>query len=104
MTMSARRLTAILIVQLVLFTTMLVGPATYLRAQAPPPVHKNLIQRHPTATGVVVGVAAHHALKVSAARKKRNHQKLNWAERHPTLTAVGAGLVTRHEIKKHTPK
>jgi hypothetical protein len=55
-------------------------------------------------TGIGAGVATHHALKVSAARKKARGQKLNWAERHPTLTGIGAGTATRHIIKKHTPQ
>jgi hypothetical protein len=76
----------------------LAGP---VMAQAPAP-HPNVIQRHPTATGVAVGVGVHHALKVSAAYKKRHHEKLNFAERHPTITGFAAGVATRHEIKKHT--
>jgi hypothetical protein len=68
-------------------------------------VHKkNWAQRHPTMTGVGAAWATHHALKVSAARKKRRGQKLNWAERHPTMTGVGVGATTRHVIKTHTPQ
>jgi hypothetical protein len=78
------------------------GPAYPAAAPTPPAKRHNLIQRHPTGTGVVAGMATHHALKVSAARKKRNHQRLSWAERHPTLTGIGAGLATRHVIKKNT--
>ena len=76
----------------------LAGPAL---AQAPA-AHPNVIQRHPTATGVAVGVGVHHALKVAAANRKAHHQKLNFAERHPTLTGLAAGVAARHEIKKHT--
>jgi hypothetical protein len=75
---------------------MMAGPAL---AQTP---HPNVIQRHPTATGVAVGVGVHHALKVSAAYKKKHHEKLNFAERHPTITGFAAGVATRHEIKTHT--
>ncbi len=62
----------------------------------------NVIQRHPTATGVAAGVATHHALKVSARNAKAHGQKLNFAQRHPTLSGLGAGAFTRHEIKAHT--
>jgi hypothetical protein len=65
--------------------------------------HLNVVQRHPTASGVAVGVGVHHALKVSARNKKRHHEKLNFAERHPTMSGIGAAIVTHHEIKKHTP-
>lgn len=68
-------------------------------AQAP---HKNVIQKHPTATGVVAGIATHSALKRSAAWKKKHHQKLTWAERHPTLSGIGAGAATRAIVKKTT--
>ena len=64
--------------------------------------HRNIIQRHPTMTGVATGMATHHALKVSARRKKARGAKLNWAERHPTLTSVGVGAATRHAVKNHT--
>lgn len=64
--------------------------------------HPNVIQKHPTATGVAAGVATHAALKRSAAYKKKHHQKLTWAERHPTLTGIGAGAATRAVIKKTT--
>ncbi|MGC4042968.1 MAG: hypothetical protein QM758_04120 [Armatimonas sp.] len=62
---------------------------------------QNVIQKHPTATGVVAGVATHAALKRSAAAKKRQHRKLNFAERHPTLTGIAAGVATT-KIIKHT--
>lgn len=73
----------------------LLAPMTF--AQSP-----NVIQRHPTATGVAAGVATHHALKVAARNAKAHGQKLNFAERHPTMSAIGAGALTRHEIKAHT--
>lgn len=72
-------------------------------ALAQAPMHRpNMIQRHPTATGVAAGVATHHALKVAARNAKMHGQKLNFAERHPTLSGIGAGAFTRHEIKAHT--
>jgi hypothetical protein len=89
------------------FTTAFVVPSV---ARAAPTTttathhKKNWVQRHPTMTGIGAGVATHHALKVSAARKKARGQKLNWAERHPTLTGIGVGTTTRHVIKKHTPQ
>lgn len=72
-------------------------------AQAPMAAHHpNVVQRHPTATGVAAGAATHHVLKMSAANKKAHHQKLNFAERHPTMSGIGAALTTRHIIKHHT--
>lgn len=67
-------------------------------------VHRgNVLQRHPTATGVAAGAATHHALKVSARNKKTHHQKLNLAERHPTITGIGAALGAHH-LAKHSRK
>ncbi len=62
----------------------------------------NVIQRHPTATGIAAAIGTHHALKVAARNRKMHHQKLNFAQRHPTLSGIGAGVFTRHEIKAHT--
>jgi len=64
---------------------------------------QNLVQRHPTATGVVAGVATHAALKDSAAYKKAHGENLNFAERHPTLTGIAVGVATHHVIKATTP-
>ena len=64
--------------------------------------HPNIIQRHPTATGVAAGIGVHHALKVSAANKKRHHQKLSFAEKHPTMSGLAAGVATRAAIKHTT--
>jgi hypothetical protein len=103
-----RCLSAVALALTLWLTSACVAPSV---AKAAPPTtatttqhKKNWIQRHPTATGVGVGLATHHALKVSAARKKARGQKLSWAERHPTLTGIGAGATTRHMIKKHTAK
>jgi len=65
---------------------------------------KNMIQKHPTLTGIAAGVGTRAALKASARRKKARGQRLNFAERHPTMSGIGAGIATRHIIKKHTPK
>lgn len=64
----------------------------------------NVIERHPTATGVAAGVATHAALKARARYDKAHGRKLNFAERHPTMMGIGAGIFTHHEIKKHTPR
>ena len=64
----------------------------------------NIVQKHPTLTGIAAGVATHAALKRSAAIKEANGQKLNFAEKHPTLTGIAAGVTTHHIIKKMTPK
>lgn len=77
-------------------------PATGAMAQTGTYHRPNVVQRHPTATGVAAGVATHHALKVSAHNKKRRGQRLSWAERHPTLSGLAAAAGTRHVIKKTT--
>ncbi len=89
---------------LFVFSLIAAGPITDAKAQAaaPVPVHKNWVQRHPTATGIGAAIATHHALKVAAAKRKKRGQKLNWAERHPTLSAIGVGAATTHVIKKST--
>jgi hypothetical protein len=98
-----RGLAACAVALALLFTTAVVLPS--VAHAAPAPAHKkNWVQRHPTMTGIGAGLATHHALKVSAARKKARGQKLNWAERHPTMSGIGVGTVTRHVIKTHTPK
>lgn len=75
-----------------------VVPATFA-AQTVSSHRGNVIQRHPTATGIAAGAATHHALKVSARNKKARHQKLNFAERHPTLTGIGAAIGAHHVVK-----
>ncbi len=94
----SRRFTTIVVASLclILLTAgMVFGQAAH---------HKlNWVQRHPTITSIAAGVAAHHALKVAAARDKARGRKLNWAERHPTLTAIGAGAATHAVIKHYTP-
>ena len=66
--------------------------------------HKNIVQKHPNASGAAAGVATHSALKRSAAAKKRAHKKLNLAEKHPTLSGIAAGVATSKVIKKTTHK
>ena len=43
----------------------LLAPATFAQ-MAPSAHHPNIIQRHPTMTGIAAGMATHHALKVAA--------------------------------------
>jgi hypothetical protein len=81
----------------------LLAPVTASFAQMATPAHRpNIIQRHPTMTGIAAGMATHHALKVAARNRKMHGQKLDFAQRHPTMSAIGAGALTRHEIKAHT--
>ena len=75
----------------------------FAQTTAPATKKPNFIQRHPTATGLVAGVATHSALKHSAAQKKARHQKLNFAEKHPTITGIAAGMGTKAVVKKSTP-
>ena len=58
--------------------------------------HRSFAQRHPVATSVAAGVAAHHLAKHS-----RRHGRGNFAQRHPVLTGVAAGVATHHYLKKH---
>jgi hypothetical protein len=99
-----RGLSAFVVALTLLFTTALVVPSVAPAAAATRHRKLNWAQRHPTMTGIGAGVATHHALKVSAARKKARGQKLNWAERHPTMSGIGVGTATHHVIKKHTPQ
>lgn len=57
---------------------------------------KNILQKHPTASGVAAGVAAHHAAKNSAA-----HGSHGLMARHPVATGVVAGAAAHHMLKKH---
>jgi hypothetical protein len=99
-----RGLTAFAAALALLFTVAFTVPSVGPAAAATQHKKLNWVQRHPTMTGIGAGMATHHALKVSAARKKARGQKLNWAERHPTLSGIGVGTATRHVIKKHTPQ
>ena len=73
-------------------------------AQTAPAKPLNAVQKHPTMTGMAVGIGTHAALKKSAAWKKAHHQKLSFAERHPTMTGIAAAVATRSAIKHYTPK
>lgn len=68
------------------------GPALAAGKKA----HKNILERHPVATGVAAGLAAHHMAKRRAAAGK----KPNLAERHPVATGLVAGLAAHHMAKK----
>ena len=57
---------------------------------------KNILQKHPTASGVAAGVAAHHMAKKSAA-----HGGHGLMARHPVATGVVAGAAAHHMLKKH---
>ena len=60
-----------------------------------------VLHRHPTASAVVAGVAAHHAAKKGAQGRAASGKKPNFAERHPVLSGVAAGAATHHILKKH---
>jgi hypothetical protein len=98
-----RSLAAVAVAASLLTPAVLLAPSA-ARAATTTVHKKNWAQRHPTMTGVGAAWATHHALKVSAARKKRRGQKLNWAERHPTMSGIGVGTATHHVIKTHTPQ
>ncbi len=70
-------------------------------AQTTAPRRGNVLQRHPTATGVAAGAVTHQALKASARNKKARGKKLNFAERHPTITGIGAAIGARHLAKRY---
>lgn len=60
------------------------------------PAQAGILHRHPKATGVVAGLAAHHMAKKSA-----QHGGHSLAARHPVATGVAAGLAAHHLAKKH---
>jgi hypothetical protein len=60
-------------------------------AQAQTTHKKNIIKRHPMASSIVAGAAAHHYAKT------RSHGMMH---RHPVATAVGAAAITHHYAKK----
>jgi hypothetical protein len=68
----------------------LLSLASVAQAQNAPP-KKNIIQRHPTASAAVAGMAAHHYAK------KHGHGILH---RHPVATGVAAAAITHHYAKK----
>lgn len=66
----------------------MIGLMSVAQAQTP---KKNIIKRHPTASTVVAGVAAHHYAK------KHSH---GFMHKHPVATGVAAAAVTHHYAKK----
>lgn len=61
-------------------------------AQAQPTPHKkNIFQRHPTASAVVAGMAAHHYAK------RHGH---GFMHRHPVATGLAAAAIAHHYAKK----
>ena len=64
------------------------------------PKKPNIMQRHPVATGVVAGMAAHHMAKKGAKGRMAAGKKPNFAERHPMLSGVAAGAAAHHMAKK----
>ncbi len=67
----------------------LLGVLVMAQAQTTP--KKNIIKRHPTASAVVAGAAAHHYAKT------RSHGIMH---RHPVATGVAAAAITHHYAKK----
>ncbi len=68
----------------------LMGLMSIAQAQTKTP-HKNIIKRHPMASAVVAGAAAHHYAK------KSSHGILH---RHPVAAGVAAAAATHHYAKK----
>jgi len=56
------------------------------------PAQAGLLHKHPTATGVAAGLAAHHMAK---------HAHGGFMHRHPVMTGVGAGMIAHHMAKHH---
>ena len=72
-----------------------IGGATAAHAQT------GFFHRHRVASGVVAGIAAHHAAKRGAAGRAASGRRGNFAERHPILTGAAAGMATHHFLKHH---
>ncbi len=60
-------------------------------AHAQTTTHKSFIKRHPTATAVAAGVAAHHIAK---------HNAHGIVHRHPMATGIAAAAAAHHLAKK----
>jgi hypothetical protein len=60
-------------------------------AQAQTTHKKNIIKRHPMASSIIAGAAAHHYAK------KRSHGMMH---KHPIATGVAAAAITHHYAKK----
>lgn len=57
-----------------------------------PAAQANPFKKHPTATGIGAGLAAHHMAK---------HASGGMMHKHPVMTGIGAGVVAHHMAKKH---
>jgi len=68
----------------------LIGTMGVTSAQTPVK-KKNIIQRHPVASSVVAGAAAHHYAKT---------RKGGFMHKHPVATGLAAAAVTHHYAKK----
>ena len=68
----------------------LIGTMTVTSAQTSAK-KKNIVQRHPFASSVVAGAAAHHYAKI------RRH---GFIHKHPMITGLAAATVTHHYAKK----
>ena len=85
--MSSRRLGTLGLSMAVLMSTVAMSS---VQAQTPPK-KKNILQRHPVATGVAAGVAAHHYAKT---------RKSGFMHKHPVVTGVAAAAAAHHLAKK----
>ncbi len=56
------------------------------------PAQAGLMHKHPTATGIGAGLAAHHMAK---------HAHGGLMHKHPIMTGVAAGAIAHHMAKKH---
>lgn len=57
-----------------------------------PAAQANPFKKHPTATGIGAGLAAHHMAK---------HASGGMMHKHPVMTGIGAGMIAHHMAKKH---
>ena len=56
------------------------------------PAQAGILHNHPTATGIGVGLAAHHMAK---------HAHGGMMHRHPVMTGIAAGAVAHHMAKHY---
>jgi hypothetical protein len=81
---------------LALVFTLAISFATTAMAQHP----HNWAQRHPTMSGMAVGIGTTMYLKHKAAYDRAHGIRPNFAERHPYMSGMAAGGVTHHLLKK----
>jgi hypothetical protein len=86
-------------IALAISATFTMGTVMPLAATAQ--THRNLIQRHPNATGAVAGYAAYKAAKGTGRNRNMSGGHRNFVQRHPVLTGVAAAGVAHHYAKKH---